>query len=237
VIVGGGTLGPEIVQRFLALAGGAESPIVVIPTATDGEPTGKEGEFLTKAGAKHVVMLHTRDRKVADTKAFTAPLSTARGVWFSGGRQWRLADSYLHTRTEKELFGVLKRGGVIGGSSAGATILGSYLVRGARSGNTIMMAPGYERGLGFLRGVAIDQHLLVRHRENDMLQVIDAHPKLLGIGLDEGTAIVVQGDHAEVVGRSKMAVYDPKHAAGADGRRYYFLDAGTKFNLLTRAVE
>src|SRR2546425_254934 len=158
------------------------------------------------------------------------------GVWFEGGRQWRLVDSYLNTRTERELYALLGRGGVIGGSSAGATIQGSYLVRGAREGNTVMMAKGYEQGLGFLRGVAVDQHLLARHRENDLLQVIAAHPHLLGIGLDESTAIVVQGDTAKVIGASKVAIYDRNYQAGADGKSYYFLSSGDTFHLKNRRV-
>ena len=96
----------------------------------------------------------------------------------------------------------LARGGVIGGSSAGATIQGSYLVRGAREGNQIMMAKGYEQGFGYLRGVAIDQHLLVRGRADDLVEVIDMKPELLGLGIDEPAAVVVHGDRLEVIGRS-----------------------------------
>src|SRR5258708_444202 len=132
VVVGGGQVGPEIMQRIIDLAGGPEAPMVYIPTALEGDPkTAPEATFLAKAGIKHVTVLHTRDPRVADTEAFVAPLLTARAVWFEGGRQWRLVDAYLNTRTERELFRVLERGGVIAGSSAGATIQGSYLVRGA----------------------------------------------------------------------------------------------------------
>ena len=155
----------------------------------------------------------------------------ANGVWFGGGRQWRLVDSYLGTRTERELRGVLDRGGVIGGSSAGASIQGSYLVRGAREGNHIMMARGYEAGFGYLSGVAIDQHLLTRHREDDLVAVIDAHPGLLGIGLDDPAAVVVRGDRFEVIGRGRVAIYDGKDH---DGMRYYFLNVGDRFDLRTR---
>ena len=151
-----------------------------------------------------------------------------------GGRQWRLVDSYLGTRTEREFRGVVERGGVIGGSSAGATIQGSYLVRGAREGNQLMMAPGYEQGFGFLRGVAIDQHLLKRTRQDDLLEVIDRRPDLLGIGIDESTAIVVQGDRIEVIGESKVAIYDKSYQPGADGKRYYFLEPGARFDLRLR---
>ncbi len=235
VIVGGGELGPEIVDRFIALAGGKDAPMVFIPTAEEGTPRATAGNnFLARAGVKNIVILHTRDRNEADTEAFVAPLKSARAVWFEGGRQWRLVDSYLNTRTQEELFRLLDRGGVIGGSSAGATIQGSYLVRGAREGNTIMMAPGYEVGLGFLRESAIDQHIITRHREDDLDPVIDKHPDLLGIGIDESTAIVVHLDTFEVIGKSKVFIHDAKYQPGADGKRYYVLSAGDRFDLKER---
>ncbi|HEY2016278.1 MAG TPA: cyanophycinase, partial [Bryobacteraceae bacterium] len=195
VIAGWGRLPPAIVQRFIELGGGRDAPMVFVPTAEDGEPriTGPT-TFLARAGVKNVTILHTRDRRVANSEAFVAALKSARAVWFEGGRQWRLADAYLKTRTEKELFRLLAGGGVIGGSSAGATIQGSYLVRGAVEDNTAMMSPGHEVGMGFLRKSAVDQHVIARHRENDLSQVIDKHPDLLGMGIDEGTAIVVQGN-------------------------------------------
>ncbi|HTS62962.1 MAG TPA: cyanophycinase [Candidatus Acidoferrales bacterium] len=235
VIVGGGQLGPEIVNRFIELAGGPDAPMVFIPTAEDGEPKAKaETTFLAKAGVKNVVILHTRDPKVADSEEFVAPLLAARGVWFEGGRQWRLADAYLNTRVEKELFRLLERGGVVGGSSAGATIQGSYLVRGAVEGNTVMMSPGHEQGLAFLRESAIDQHVLTRHREDDLNQVIERFPALLGIGIDESTAIVVQGNQFEVIGKSKVLIHDAHYQPQADGKRYYVLSAGDRFDLEQR---
>lgn len=231
VIVGGGVLGPEILEKFINLAGGPDAPIVFVPTANGlyKQPAAlAEENVLRKAGAKNVTILHTTDRKIADSKDFVEPLRKARGVWFGGGRQWHLVDSYLNTRTEREFRAVLKRGGVIGGSSAGATIQGSYLVRGAREGNTVMMAPGYEKGFAFLRGVGVDQHLLTRKRENDMVAVVNAHPELLGIGIDERTAVVVRGDRFEVLGPSKVAIYE-------HGKPYYFLSAGDRFDLKTRS--
>ena len=234
VIVGGGAVGPEIVARFIALAGGPESEFVVIPTAsmTEQVDTKRAGDrFARMFGVKNVTVLHTRDRAEADTEEFVAPLKKAKGVWYDGGRQWRLVDSYLNTRTQRELEAVLARGGVIGGSSAGATIQGSYLVRGAREGNQIMMAKGYEQGFGHLKGVAIDQHIIPRHREQDLVAVIEAHPELLGLGIDEGTAVVVQGNHFEVIGKSVVGIYD---GADHDGKRYYFLNKGEQFDLKER---
>lgn len=227
---GGGKLGPEIVRAFIDLAGGPDAPVVVIPTAGEAKDYGPKylaETFLREAGMKNLTLLHTRDRGTADSEEFVAPLRRARGVWFSGGRQWRLVDAYLGTRTQRALDALLARGGVIGGSSAGATIQGSYLVRGAREGNHIMMAKGYERGFGFLRGVAVDQHLIARKREKDLMSVVAAHPELLGIGIDEGTAVVVEGDRFRVVGAGKVAVY-------GDGKDYFFLSPGEVYDMAAR---
>ncbi len=233
LIVGGGSLGKDILDRFAALSGGLDAPIVLIPTAEGSE--NYDAAYLaknplTKAGFKNVTLLHTKDRAVADSSEFVEPLRKARGVWFGGGRQWRLVDSYLHTKTQREIENVLKRGGVVGGTSAGATIIGSYLVRGAREGNTLMMAPGYEEGMGLLKDSAIDQHLLKRNREKDLVPVIEKFPKLLGIGIDESTAIVVTHNHFEVIGESKVAIYQ-------HGKPYYFLNAGDHFDLAARKAK
>jgi cyanophycinase len=235
VIVGGAMRDPAIVERFIRLAGGPQAPIVVIPTAGGGEIYDQYYPGLrafTEVGATDLTVLHTTDREEANSEAFVEPLRRARGVWFPGGRQWRLADAYLDTRVHEELRGVLNRGGVVGGSSAGATILGSYLARGDSATNTIMMGD-HEVGLGFLRNVAIDQHLLRRNRQFDLLEVIEAHPDLLGIGIDEDTAIVVQGDEFEVMGRSYVVIYDHERVLDSGGR-FYFLGAGDHYDLKTR---
>jgi cyanophycinase len=119
----------------------------------------------------------------------------------------------------------------VGGSSAGATILGSFLVRGAREGNRIMVAPEYTRGFGFLRHVAIDQHILTRGRAGDLAPVVANHPGLLGLGIDESTAAVVTGNRLEVIGRSVIAINDGHEH---HGKPYYFLKAGEMFDLASR---
>jgi hypothetical protein len=119
------------------------------------------------------------------------------------------------------------------GTSAGATIQGSFLVRGDPKGNEIMMSPGHERGFGLLSNSAIDQHVNTREREHDLVAVIEKHPELLGLGIDEGAAIVVHGDSFEVVG-GQVAVHDGKEHEGAP---YYFLSPGQTLNVKTRAVE
>lgn len=235
VVVGGALSDPDIVDRFIELAGGPDASIVVIPTAGGAQEYGpdlRRLELFRARGATRLTVLHTYDPAEADTEDFVTPLRNADGVWFTGGRQWRLADAYLDTRTEAALWKVLERGGVIGGSSAGATIQGSYLARGDTRTNTVMMGD-HDVGFGFLKDTAIDQHLLRRNRQYDLLEILQARPELLGIGLDENTAIVVQGDTFEVVGRSYVAIYDPERVLRGDGR-FYFLSPGDRFDLARR---
>ena len=235
VIVGGAMKDAAIMERFIDLAGGKDAPIVLIPTAGAGDHYDQYypgARPWREMGATDVTVVHTRDRNEANTDAFVEPIRKARGVWFFGGRQWRLADSYLDTRTELELHKVLERGGVIGGSSAGATIQGSYLVRGDTKTNTIMMGD-HEEGFGFIKNVAIDQHLLARNRHFDLIPVIEKFPNLLGIGIDEDTAIVVQGDRFEVIGKSLVAIYDNERTVAGDGR-FYFLRPGDSYDLAER---
>ena len=219
MIVGGNMQDPAIVKRFIDLAGGPEAPIVIIPTAGEGDEYDQYWSGLKQwreNGAQKLTVLHTRDRKAADSEAFVKPIRDARGVFFAGGRQWRLADSYLDTLTHKELQKLLDRGGVIGGSSAGASILTSFMVRGDTKSNEKMIGD-HTVGLGFLKNAAVDQHLLRRNRQFDMLEVIDKHPELLGIGLDEDTAIVVQGDQFDVIGKSYVGDLQ-QQAGGRDER-------------------
>jgi cyanophycinase len=235
VIVGGNMQDPAIVKRFIDLAGGPDAPIVIIPTAGEGDEYDNYWSGLKlwrENGAKNLTVLHTRDAKVANTEAFVKPIKTARGVFFGGGRQWRLADSYLNTLTHKELTALLNRGGVIGGSSAGASILTSFMVRGDTKSNEKMIGD-HTAGLGFLKNAAVDQHLLRRNRQFDMLEVIDKYPEMLGIGLDEDTAIVIEGDEFDVIGRSYAVIYSNKPVAGSTGR-FYFMGAGDRFDMKTR---
>lgn len=235
-IAGGGALDSALIARFVQLAGGDTARIVVIPTAgtQDSFPPDWSGlRMFRRAGVDDLFVLHTRSRAEADSDGFTEPLRGATGVWLSGGRQWRLADAYLDSRTMQEIRGVLERGGVVGGTSAGASIQASYMVRGAVESNTIMMAPGNEAGFGLLRNSAIDQHLTARGRQDDLLEVIARHPGLLGIGIDEGTAFIVSRDRAEVAGRGRVAFYNAADRGDLD---YYFLPAGSTFDLARRVA-
>jgi cyanophycinase len=228
LIIGGGEPGPEI-QNAAVKLGGKLARWVFIPTAgTDADVAKAEPpDFIRRSGGA-LTVLHTRDRNVADSEAFVAPLRTATAVFFEGGRQWRLVDAYGETRTERELRGVLDRNGLIAGTSAGATIQGSYLVRGAPQSNEILMAPGHERGFGYLSNVAIDQHVSERGRENDLSVVVAAHPGLLGIGIDESTAVIVQRNAMTVIGRGSVRITDGEDHGGAP---FYVLKTGASFDL------
>jgi cyanophycinase len=249
VIQGGGSNeGTGIFETFVNLAGGLGAKIVVVPTAGGNRtPDGKikvyEEERVVarwkKHGVTNVRMLHTHDPRVANTEDFARILRDANGVWFDGGRQWNIVDSYANTLTLREFRRVLERGGVIGGSSAGATILGDYLVRGAVASADIVMTPEpeHEHGFAFLRKVAIDQHINTRNRWDDIIPVIKKYPNLLGIGLSEGTAIVVTGDRFEVIGKWKVAIHDNTHVYQPWEKPYYVLSAGDVYNMKTRNVE
>ena len=134
---------------------------------------------------------------------------------------------------------MLERGGVIAGSSAGATIQGQYLVRGDTSGPNVMMTqePNHLAGFKFLRRSAIDQHINTRNRWDDLIPVIQKYPELLGIGLSEGTAIIVTGDRFEVLGKWKVAVHDNTRIYQPWEKPYYVLSQGDVYNMKTRKLE
>ncbi|MCZ6796192.1 MAG: cyanophycinase, partial [Planctomycetota bacterium] len=234
VIVGGG-MPDAALRRFIELAGGPDAPILVIPTAVpDPVPAvPRDALLLRRAGARRIEVLHGRTTEEVEAPRFLDALRRARGVWFGGGRQWRFVDAYAGTKACELFHDVLRRGGVIGGSSAGASIQADYLVRGHPLGNRRMMAEGYERGFGFLPGTAVDQHFAQRRRLPDMTRLMRAFPQLLGIGIDERTALVVEGHVGRVVGDHDVRFYDwrtppspgaPDHVVVGPGGRYDLLE-------------
>lgn len=247
VIVGGNLHSESIWQRIISLAGGPDAPIVVVPTA-GGEPTYganfSSAATLRKLGATNVTVLHTYDPTVADTDEFIAPLLEAKGIFFGGGRQWRLVDAYAGTKSEAAFQAVLDRGGVISGSSAGASIIGSFLARGDTANNTVLIGD-HTVGFGYLKNAAIDQHVLVRNRHFDMFEITRAYPELLGLAIDEDTALVVHKNEAEVIGSTYALIYDGgfwsregswERELPPPDSRFYFLKAGDRYDLGTRKV-
>jgi cyanophycinase len=248
LIVDGGGATDEVRNQFLSLAGGAKARIIVIPTGASSLRFGDKDtvldpdwprdrpewtayeEYLRQwFGTENVTVIHTRDRAVANSTDFVLPLLAATGVFLTSGNSGRIAAAYLDTRTQNELQALLVRGGVIFGSSAGAIIQGSYTVRG-RPDKPLLMAPGHERGFAFLQNVAVNPHLTQAKRDSELINVVDVHPELLGIGIDEDAALVVRGNRFEVIGSGRAAIYDNKQH---DGSWYYWLKSGDQFDLGT----
>src|SRR5204863_6445895 len=185
-------------------------------------------------GVKDVSVVKARERKDLEDPKTLDVFKKATGIWFGGGRQWNFVDAYEGTKVPELMRDVLRRGGVIGGSSAGATIQGDYLCRGAPGGPNNIICEGYERALGFLPGVAIDQHFTQRNRLKDMVLLMKTYPQFLGIGLDEATAILVQGHVAEVMGTNKVHFYDGRKPVDAGNPDHESLKAGDRYDLKDR---
>ena len=174
VIVGGGKMPDEARKEFVKLAGGEDAKLIVVPTASAAADEPKDAEAFTKpwtdAGVKSVTLFHTRDRKLADDAEFVKPLTTATAVWFSGGDQSKVTAAYAGTKAEAEFKKVLARGGVVGGTSAGAALMSDLMIAGGTDTATTAT------GLGFLPGVVVDQHFTQRNRLKRLEGVIAKNP-------------------------------------------------------------
>jgi cyanophycinase len=201
VIVGGGGLPDSVRDRFLELAGGKQARVVVIPTASARfEATGVSlsFEFWKAQGIASVVLLHAHRREEADRPEFIRPLTEATGVWIAGGDQSRLAAVYRGTTVLAELMRLLARGGVIGGTSAGAAVLSGLMITGgnpeARLGE----------GFGLVPGVVVDTHFSQRNRLGRLQGVLAHNPNYVGLGIDEQTAVILRGNTLSVLGANHV---------------------------------
>jgi cyanophycinase len=188
VICGGGGIPDAVRERFLELAGGPRARIVVIPTAhslADGPNAAAVLVPWKAKGAASVQLLHTRSRDEANDAEFVRPLAEATGVWFGGGRQNWLTEAYLGTEVERQLKSMLDRGGVIGGTSAGAAVMTRVMIARGRTKAEV------SQGFDFFPGAVVDQHFLKRNRLGRLLSVLMDHPNLIGLGIDERTGLVV----------------------------------------------
>lgn len=240
LVIEGGSypVNPVVAERFRELVGGADAKVLLVPTAmADSEVTPELNASAARdLGLRNYEVFNTHDRSVADSEQFAARIRGARGVWFGGGRPGRLAEAYLGTRTHRELESFYKQGGVIGGSSAGAMILSSFLVRGGVDSEDFrnLISNRNRVGFGFLPHAAIDVHVSQRpNGEGDLAPLVAAHRGVLGIGVDAGTAVVVHGNQFEVIGgpRARVTVTD---GGRHDGKPYYFLKQGDRFDLARR---
>ena len=246
LVIEGGSypINQTVAEKFRELIGGADSKVLLVPTAlADSEMSVESrtdgargtGEFM---GLRNCEIFNTHDRTRANSEEFANRIRTAKGIWFNGGRPGRIAEAYLDTRTHRELLSFYKNGGVIGGSSAGAMILSSFLVRGGIENEDFRnyISQKNRVGFGFLPNAAIDVHIGQRpNGEADLTQIVSAYPGVLGIGVEAGVAAVVHGHQLEVIGRprGRVAVTDGQLH---DGKPYFFLKPGDRYDLVQRAV-
>lgn len=224
---------PPILDRFIQLAGGPGDLIVFVPTATLQKPgaamvyvpSGPEVGGLKARGATNVVVLHTFDRIVADTDSFVEPLKRASGVWLAGGLPENLLDSYAGTKVETELRNVLARGGVVGGVSAGAMVLGSETVNSGLSADRQWVV---RKGFGLLRALAFKPHAQNPTPDSWMLK----RPNLARLASDNATAWVIQRDRAEIIGDGKAYVFTD--SVGPDGMPFITLRGGDRYDFARR---
>lgn len=212
IIIGGGDIPDTIFTLFAQSCGGKEQPIVVIPTATEDDEWIRSGNHLKKfsdRGFTNLSTIHTRNKNEADDPVFLEHIRKAKGIYFGGGDQQRLADAYAGTKLHQAMFDLLKRGGVIMGTSAGATIMGSLLIGGDHR-KTPHIPQTFPAGLSFLQHTAIDQHVLVRNRQFDLIPVLEHNPGTFGIAIDESTAAIVSKNKISIAGKSYVMIYDPK---------------------------
>ena len=210
VAVGGGDTGPEIVGRVLELAGGRRAIVAVLPQSSAEPDAGDASvQMWLEAGAKEAAKVSFGDRAAA--RAF---LERATLIWMPGGDQNRFMAAIAGTGLD-EVIHVRHRAGVaVGGTSAGAAILAAEMFTGDADLTSLTAgATVTARGLGLLPGLLIDQHFLTRQRDNRLISAVFDHPSLVGVGIDESTAIVVRGDRFDVIGKSSIVVVDARRAS------------------------
>jgi cyanophycinase len=227
LIVGGGTQPDELVRHFVDLAGGpGKARIAILPMATsDAIATGAEKEAqLDSLGADSFVLNFNRAH--ADDDSLVRKLATVTGVWFPGGDQSPLAAALRGSRALATIHQRYTAGAVIGGTSAGAAVMSDSMITGNQywPGSSAAVDSGsFSRiaraaieivpGLGFVHNAIVDQHFIRRQRENRLFSVVLERPTLLGVGIDEGTALKVTPDGKwMVLGKSAIIILDARRS-------------------------
>ena len=186
--------------------------IVVVGTASE-EPEALFEQYrkaFADLGAKDVFCLdvHTRAEALSDGAA--DPIKNAGAVFFTGGDQLKLTSQIGDTPVFQLSYKVYEQGGVIAGTSAGASVLSdTMLVSGEgdaspKAGDALRMAPGF----GFIHGVVVDQHFAERGRMGRLLAAVAQNPKSVGLGIDENSAVVVERSRFRVIGEGGVYVLD-----------------------------
>jgi len=201
-----------ILNRFVALAGGRDATIVVISTASSlGTEAGERyRQIFTDLGVQTVRPLHASTRPQANDESAALALRDATGVFLTGGNQLKLASTIGGTRLADAMLERFRHGAVMAGTSAGASAMSSHMIAFGASGATPKHRMAQiAAGLGMLPGVIVDQHFQQRNRLGRLLSLIASNPSLLGLGVDEDTAGVVDPDGImEVIGRGSVTIID-----------------------------
>jgi cyanophycinase len=213
VICGGGPTPDAVCDEFIRLAGGKKARIVLIPSAYSYSSMAyiqQRFKGWREYSVASFIILDAHSRAEANATRFVGTLEKATGVWIPGGSQGRLAEIYGGTKSETAIRGVVERGGVVGGTSAGAAVMSQVMIRYGNSSAVVT-----SRGFGLLSGAVVDQHFSQRGRHARLLDVLEDNPGLLGLGVDERTGLIVQGNHLRVIGDSRVTVYIPSEARRA----------------------
>lgn len=242
----------RILRRFVALAGGSEAVIAVCATASSlgDEITNLYDKVFTELGAAHVTSVRPVNRAEADGSVAVKAITDATGIFFTGGNQARLAAVLRGTAFGNAVADAYHDGVIVGGTSAGASVVSEHMVALGATGDTPKQRmAGLAQGLGLLPDVIVDQHFAERSRFGRLLALVAANPSLLGMGVDEDTsAIVTDETHLEVFGRGAVFIADAGHAVtnayaarGTEpilisGANVHFLPSGTHFDLTTRQL-
>jgi len=242
----------SLLRQFLKLAGGRRARLVLVPTASSfqDEVIASYTEVFTRLGAPGLDVVNPATRADAHDPALVALVDGATGVFLSGGSQLRLSQLLPGTPLGEALHRAHERGTVVGGTSAGASIMSDFMISMGDEGVTPRQrASQVSAGLGLVRGVVVDQHFDQRSRYGRLMSVIAPSPHLLGIGIDEDTAMVVT-DRREFTVRGTGAVFvvdctgavtdAPDARAGApvlvSGATVHTLPAGATFDLAERRL-
>lgn len=252
LIIGGGSRPDYMMEKIIELSGGTDSKIVVIPNASSEpiEVAEYQVKQLRELGAENVSYIFAKGEK-ANSDSVIALLDEVTGVFLSGGDQRRLTADLLGTKLLGRIEDIYKEGGLISGTSAGAAVMSEIMITGDElikpdendSFTTIMKENiAHTPGFGFVTEAIIDQHFIYRKRHNRLLSLVLENPDLLGIGIDESTAILVYPDRIfEVIGEYQVIIYDAsecqnietneKHLFNSEGLKMHILTSGNKFNL------
>ena len=237
-----------LLRRFVRLAGGRRARIVLIPTASSmqDEVTAAYREVFGRLGVSRLDVVNPASRADADDLEGVHALDAATGIFLTGGSQLRLSQFLPGTALGAAIHRAHASGTVIGGTSAGASIMSTFMISMGDEGATPRQRTSQlSAGLGLIDGVIIDQHFGQRNRYGRLMSVVASSPHLLGVGIDENTAIEVSDGRFTVLGAGVVHVLDARAAVTdfPDARRgapmlvsgavVHSLPAGATFDLTT----